>query len=116
MGCPVVHFEINATDRKELKDFYQCLFGWEVKDKNPLGYGLVDTKSDDKGISGGIFENKNAPGVLMYIEVDDPEQYLDQIEEMGGEVIVPATNIPGMLTFAIFEDPQGNKLGLIKTD
>ena len=52
----------------------------------------------------------------MYIEVDDPEKYLDQIEEMGGEVIVPATNIPGMLTFAIFEDPQGNKLGLVKTN
>ena len=114
MGCPVVHFEINAKDRNNLKDFYQTLFHWKVNDKNPLRYGLVDTNSDTKGISGGIFENEVSPGVIVYIEVDDPEEYLDKIEDMGGEVIVPATDIPSMLTFAIFEDPQGNRTGLVK--
>ena len=36
MGNPVVHFEIHATNRKELKGFYQELFGWKIKDNNPL--------------------------------------------------------------------------------
>lgn len=115
MGNPVVHFEIHATDRKELKGFYQDLFGWKIKDNNPLGYGLVDTDADNKGIGGGLFEREHAPGVLVYVEVDDPEGYLDRVEEMGGEVVVPVTEIPGMVTFAVFKDPQGNKMGLVKT-
>ena len=53
--------------------------------------------------------------MLVYVEVDDPEEYLERIEDMGGEVVVPLTNIPGMVSFAIFQDPQGNKVGLVKT-
>tara|TARA_E500000331_G_scaffold333199_1_gene357180 strand:- start:100 stop:450 length:351 start_codon:yes stop_codon:yes gene_type:complete len=115
MGNPVVHFEIHATNRKELKGFYQDLFGWKIKDNNPLGYGLIDTDADKQGIGGGLFESEHAPGVLVYVEVDDPEEYLERIEDMGGEVVVPLTNIPGMVSFAVFQDPQGNKVGLVKT-
>jgi predicted enzyme related to lactoylglutathione lyase len=116
MGCPVVHFEIHATDRKELKGFYQDLFGWKIKDNNPLGYGIVDTDADKKGIGGGLYEQDSAPAVVIYVEVDDPEEYLDRVEDMGGDVIVPVTSIPGMVTYAVFEDPQGNKIGLVKKD
>jgi hypothetical protein len=33
---------------------------------------------------------------------------------MGARVIVPVTEIPNMVTFAIFTDPDGNKMGIVK--
>jgi hypothetical protein len=29
-------------------------------------------------------------------------------------VITPVTEIPGMVTFALFQDPEGNVIGLLK--
>ena len=33
---------------------------------------------------------------------------------LGGRVIVPLTDVPGMVTFAQFADPEGNIVGIIK--
>jgi predicted enzyme related to lactoylglutathione lyase len=34
---------------------------------------------------------------------------------MGGKVIMPPTEIPGSVTMAQFQDPEGNLIGLIKS-
>jgi uncharacterized protein len=44
----------------------------------------------------------------------DPQAYLDRIERVGGKTIVPVTEIPDMVTFAQFADPEGNVVGLVK--
>jgi predicted enzyme related to lactoylglutathione lyase len=51
----------------------------------------------------------------FYTEVDDPQAYLDRIEQAGGRTVVPVTEIPDMVTFAQFADPQGNVVGLVKS-
>jgi hypothetical protein len=53
--------------------------------------------------------------VVFYVEVDDPQAYLDRIEKAGGTTVVPVTEVPGMVTFAQFADPQGNVIGLVKS-
>jgi uncharacterized protein len=52
--------------------------------------------------------------VIFYIEVDDPQTYLDQIQRLGGRTVMPVTEIPEMVTFAQFADPEGNVIGLVK--
>jgi predicted enzyme related to lactoylglutathione lyase len=47
-----------------------------------------------------------------YIRVPDLQATLDQAVAMGGKVVVPPTEIPGVLTFAHFTDPEGNLIGL----
>jgi predicted enzyme related to lactoylglutathione lyase len=37
---------------------------------------------------------------------------LAQIIKAGGSVVIPRTEVPGILTFALFNDPAGNLLGL----
>ncbi|MBI4279854.1 MAG: hypothetical protein HY660_15495 [Armatimonadetes bacterium] len=80
-----------------------------------MNYGLVKTGSD-RGINGGVGAGQGGMAwVTVYVEVDDPQAYLKRIERMGGKTVVPVTDIPGMVTFAVFADPEGNKVGLVKS-
>jgi predicted enzyme related to lactoylglutathione lyase len=114
MGNPVTWFEINSRNSVALRDFYADLFGWKME-AYPGGppYAMVDTGGEG-GIGGGIGEAEGPGRALFYIEVDDPEAYLDRILQAGGAVVVPVTEIPGATTFAHFADPEGNVLGIYR--
>jgi len=116
MGAPVVHWEINASDAKRLHDFYSGLFGWKVNADNPMNYGLVNTGSK-LGAQGGIGQKDQqnpTPNVTFYIEVEDLHTHLAKAESLGGRIVMPVTEIPNMVTMAMFADPEGNTIGLIK--
>ncbi len=113
MGRPVVHFEILGKDTEKLQDFYGSLFCWHIDASNPMNYGIVDTHGEG-GIGGGIGPAEGPNQVTFYVQVDDLQAYLSKIEGMGGKTIVPVTEIPDMVTFAMFADPEGNVVGLVK--
>jgi hypothetical protein len=116
MGAPVVHWEIHAREASRLHTFYADLFGWKVDANNPMNYGMVDTGSKS-GAQGGIPQrNEQSPpqSLTIYAEVDDPAQYLIKAESLGGRVVQPLTEVPNMVTFAMFSDPEGNVIGLVK--
>jgi len=50
----------------------------------------------------------------VYVQVDDLQAYLDKAETLGGKTLVPPTEIPNTVTFAMFQDPEGNMIGLLK--
>ena len=113
MPNPVVHFEIASSGTEKLQKCYADLFEWHIDASNPMGYGLVDTKTET-GISGGITGTNGRPNMVsFYVEVEDIEAKLKEAEELGGSVIMPVTSIPGMVTFAMFSDPEGNCIGLV---
>ena len=113
MGQPVVHFEILGKDPKKLQGFYGDLFGWHIDASNPMNYGIVETHGEGV-IGGGIGPAEGLNQVTFYVQVDDPQAYLSKIEGMGGKTIVPVTEVPDMVTFAMFADPEGNVVGLVK--
>lgn len=117
MGNPVVHFEVTGKDGKKLQDFYSGIFGWKIDASNPMNYGIVSNEDTGGGIGGGISggDGQNTQ-VTFYIGVDDPQAYLDKIEAAGGKTVVPVTEIPGMVTFAQFADPEGNIIGIVKNE
>jgi len=112
MGAPVEWFEILGKDGENLKEFYSSLFGWKIISDNPLNYGITDTDSG-KGIGGGIgSDDGGASSITIYITVPDISAKLEEIKAKGGTVIFDRTVISNMVTFAIFADPEGNKIGL----
>ena len=84
MGNPVTWFEINSRNSVALRGFYANLFGWQME-PYPEGppYAVVDTVNEG-AIGGGIGEAEGPSRVLFYIEVDDPQAYLDRILKAGG--------------------------------
>ena len=115
MGAPVTHFEVNVKDRKSAYDFYSNLFGWTVNDAAQADYGMVNTgvKMGINGGIGGVSENM-PPNVMFYVQVENPQAYLDKAAGLGGSVVVQVTEIPGMVTYASLADPEGNVIGLVK--
>jgi predicted enzyme related to lactoylglutathione lyase len=80
-----------------------------------MKYGLVDTNSGGTGIAGGISPSQpgQGPMVTFYVQVDDLAATLKKAEQMGGKTIMPPTDIPGMVSMAMFADPDGNVIGLV---
>ena len=116
MGAPVVWFEVAGRDLKALTNFYGDLFGWAVDTKTALGYGMVDTKAEG-GIPGGMF----APGggleyVSFYVGVPDLDASLVRAEELGAKVVQPAEQLPNGPRIAMFDDPEGHRIGLIEQE
>jgi len=112
MPNEIVHFEIMGSDGAKTQAFYRDLFGWNVDANNEWNYGMVD--KSESGIGGGIGANPmSAKYVTIYVAVPDPQATLDQAVAMGAEVVMPVTEMP-MVTMAMFKDPDGNIMGIVK--
>jgi predicted enzyme related to lactoylglutathione lyase len=112
MGNPVVRFEIGAADHQSLVRFYGELFGWDLQTISE-GYTLVDTRGGT-GVNGGIGRsNSGKPWATFYVEVDDLQASLDRAEALGGRTVMPVIELPGM-AFAMFDDPDGLLVGLMR--
>lgn len=112
MSAPVVWFEIAGRDYDTLQQFYATLFGWGIE-ADTDGYGMVTTGGEG-GIPGGVF----APGgdveyVSFYVEVDDVAASLEQAEGLGAKTLQQPTALPGGRRIAMFDDPEGHRIGLI---
>ena len=68
------------------------------------------------GINGGLaqVEPDKPVSTTVYAQVEDPQLYLDKAVSLGGRVVVPVTVIPDVVTLAMFADPDGCVVGLVK--
>jgi predicted enzyme related to lactoylglutathione lyase len=111
---PVVHWEIQSKSPQRLHDFYRDVFAWEIDTNNPMQYGMVGSGSGGDSINGGIGPSEGpAARTLVYASVPDIDQALSKVGERGGRTILPRTDM-GMVTLAVFEDPEGNAFGLVE--
>ena len=116
MGNPVTHFEVLGTDAGALQQFYGEVFGWQTQDVMGGSYYMVD-RGNESGINGGIGASPDgSPGhVTFYVEVDDPGAALEKISGLGGTTVQPPMEVPGGPTIALFADPEGHVVGLVKS-
>ncbi len=112
MGHPVVHFEIGCRDSAKTSNFFSSLFGWNMQAMGPAT--LIDTGAGS-GINGHISSLGHEPFnyTVIYVQVDNVQDYLEKAGKLGGKTIVPPVEIPTG-TFAWFADPEGNTVGLWK--
>jgi len=111
MGSTIVHFEIPVTDLNKAKEFYSKLFGWKIEVMPEMGYALIETGSPPGGGFNKVEKVKEG-GCLLYIQVEDIEKKLKEIEKAGGKTVREKTEIPTFGWNSGFEDVFGNILGL----
>ena len=116
MGNPVTWFEILGPDPAQTANFYGELFGWHTETVEG-GYILIDTHSG-RGSNGGIGtpHPNGQPGSIFYAQGSDIQALLDKAESLGGKTVMPVTEVGDMVTYATFNDPWGNLVGLMKGD
>ena len=111
MPNPVVHFEIRSADPDATRKFCGGLFDWTFPDGGIPGYSYVDTGVEG-AVPGGISPLQGgAPLVTFFVGVADVAATLEAAVAHGGQVIQPATSVPGV-TFGLLADPQGQVIGL----
>jgi len=112
----VVHFEIPADNPERAVKFYEDVFGWEVtKWDGPSDYWLLTTGEDDEpGINGAIMPKKFGAMVRDTISVDSYDEFAQKIEKKGGKMLTEKMPIPGMGFNGLFQDTEGNVLGIIE--
>lgn len=109
----IVHVEIPAADQTAAGTFYQQLFGWKITPIPEMNYTMWE--SSDAVSSGGfpgVSQEFPAGQVIVYIDSDDIDADLKQVEKLGGKVVRVKEEIPGFGWFGIFRDPTGNILAL----
>lgn len=115
MGNPIVHFEIRTQDPAAGRDFYSELFGWNFIDAPPEhvdDYAYIDSMTDRATIHGGISTPQGGKQmVTVYAEVDDIHTALRKAIELGAKIVQEPYDVPGV-TIALFDDPQGNTVGV----
>ena len=112
MPHPVVHAEIRSADPDATRNFLSDLFGWKVASEGAFpGYTFIDT-----GVEGGThvaISPLQGPvdEVLFFVAVDDVAATLKSAEKLGGTIVQSAQEVPGV-TFGVFADAQGHRIGV----
>ena len=110
--------ELLTTDVVGAKKFYQQLLGWSMQDM-PMENGAYTVLKAGEEEVGGIMTlpPPPPPGTPphwgAYITVDNVDAVLKKAEELGGKILVPATDIPEVGRFAVLQDPQGAIFSII---
>jgi hypothetical protein len=99
-------FELMTSDTKAAGKFYSDVVGWTTKDVSGGGMQYTTFNLGDVGIAGMLHLPQHT-GWIGYIAVDDVDAHIEKIVEAGGKLWKPATDVPGMLRFAVMSDPQG---------
>ncbi len=108
--------ELITTDTDKAGDFYSTLLGWS---KTPFPGEMPYTmfKAGDKDAGGMMARTPEMgevpPHWMCYITVDDVDASAKQVEELGGKILCPPTDIPGVGRFVVIADPIGATVGLI---
>jgi hypothetical protein len=114
MSHPVIHWEIGGRDGVKMARFYEDLFGWNAQ---PAGGGYWLIPPELPGIGGGLLQTEDPipPHVTIYVQVEDLEATLDHAALLGGRIVSAPVPIPGIGRVALFEDSEGNLIGLLET-
>ena len=112
---PIVHIEISAKDRVAASKFYADVFGWKVEQVPEMNYATFEAEGGPGGGFNPVTEENPAGTVTVYIGAEDIPGTLAKITALGGKVLAPEMEIPGVGWFAMFADPSGNQLALFKS-
>jgi uncharacterized protein len=104
LPAPIVFFDIAGPDAAKLKSFYADIFGWGIDANNAIKTGKLNSTL-----------RQDPAEKILYIGVPDINAALEKIKAEGGSVAMPRTVIPNVVTFALFTDPAGNRMGLVET-
>jgi uncharacterized protein len=108
----IVHVELPSTDPQASAQFYADLFGWKIVTAPGMDYIMFDPEAQPGGGFPAADDVYAIGGAVVHVTTDDIETSLSQVQSLGGQTVVPKTEIPGMGWFAVFSDPSGNKVGL----
>jgi len=117
MNNPVQWFEITTTNLERAKDFYAKVFNLEFQLIEMPEFKMYMFGEPNKVGSAGalVQDSMNKPstdGSVVYFSCEDVSKELERVEEAGGKLLIPKTDIGEFGFFAQISDTEGNRIGL----
>lgn len=110
--------ELMTSDPKAAVAFYGQLFGWKSEDMD-MGTGAYHVqKLGDDAIGGIMGMPPGAPAGMppvwgCYVTVTNVDDTVAQAVKLGGKLVMPVMQVPGVGRMAVIADPQGAVLSVI---
>jgi predicted enzyme related to lactoylglutathione lyase len=107
----ICYIEMPATDVARSSSFYEKVFAWKIRKR---GDGAVAFDDGVGQVSGTWILSRppsNAPGLMVYIMVNDAAATVKSIVANGCEIVQPIGADAPEIT-ARFRDPGGNVIGI----
>jgi predicted enzyme related to lactoylglutathione lyase len=115
-----IWYELMIPDLEAAKRFYGQVVGWTARDM-PMGdaaYTVFEAAGVGVGGAMPLSDVHKAQGIppnwTGYICVDDCDAAAENARALGGSVMRPPTDIPGIGRFAIINDPHGAVTAIMK--
>ena len=107
----ICYIEMPAAEIAQSSEFYRRVFGWKTRQRGDGAVAFDDTTGQVSGTWVLGRAPATAPGLLVYIMVNDVAAMLDLIVANGGQIVQPVGADAPEIT-ARFRDPGGNVFGL----
>jgi predicted enzyme related to lactoylglutathione lyase len=107
----ICYIEMPATDIQRSAEFYQKVFGWNIRQRGDGSTAFDDATGEVSGTWVLGRPASTQPGLLIYIMVDSVSKTVDTVVENGGEIVQPIGMDAPEITARI-RDPGGNVIGL----
>jgi predicted enzyme related to lactoylglutathione lyase len=107
----ICYIEMAAEDVTSSADFYQAVFGWNIRKRGDGATAFDDGVGEVSGTWVKGRTPATSPGLLVYIMVDDIEETIAAVLANGGTIVQPVGMDAPEIT-ARFSDPAGNIIGL----
>ncbi|MFI0975531.1 VOC family protein [Streptomyces sp. NPDC021093] len=112
--------ELHTPDSSAALSFYRGLFGWrgQQMDMPGMPYTVLSTAEGDQEDAsfGGIAPAQEGEETrwTAYFCVSDADALVATVQENGGSVVFPATDIPEVGRMALLADPFGAPFAVLK--
>lgn len=117
------YFHIPADDVSRAKKFYESLLCWKIEpntilENKSLQWQNIITGEPEEGMMnhGGLFK-RYIPGPIMnFAIVDNFDQIYNNVETLGGKIVMPRNAIKSVGLVAVIQDTEGNVFGLLQPE
>ena len=110
--------ELCTRDPGRAATFYGALFGWAPEAMAMPGFEYTVFKRGDQPAGGAMPIQAEwgdmPPHWSVYFAVEDCDACAATATRLGGSVLTPPTDIPGVGRFAVLRDPQGANFSVLQ--
>ncbi len=112
--------ELASRNSAKSRDFYCQLLGWESEVKAMEGMDYILFNVTGKPVAGMLEMTDEWPADIpahwmVYFAVESCDNTIVKVQQLGGEVCVPATDIPDVGRFSVITDPQGAVFSILES-
>ncbi len=106
--------ELYTSDPQKCQDFYGQLFGWTAESAGKEYGGYISFSKDGQPVAGGM-RNDGSSGSgdvwSVYLATEDARATAEAAAAHGGQVVVPAMEVPQMGSMAVVTDAGQAAIG-----